>query len=171
MSFTWQGLRTVPRGRGGSGGRRGLVLVELLLILLVLVLAGVLLFMGLGRIRHQARLEQFGADMQAFTKVFEQARAENGRWPATAAEAGPRLPEDRWADGSDFGGEYGWVPPDAAGRPGMITLTAFSPNFPLKLTRADLLALDRRIDDGNLATGRFRAGFNGWPVYLAGDNP
>jgi len=22
------------------------------------------------------------------------------------------------------------------------------------------------IDDANLATGRFRTGFNGWPVYL-----
>ena len=167
MSSPWQNLLTMQRGRCGG---RGLVLVELLLILLVLVLAMVLLFMGLGRIRHQARLKQLGADMQAFTKVFEQARAESGRWPATAAEAGPRLRDDRWAKGSDFGGEYGWVPP-GAGRTGMITLTAFSPNFPLALTRADLLAIDRGIDDGDLATGRFRTGFNGWPVYLVGGTP
>lgn len=171
MSFTWHSLLTRQPGRGGGGGRRGLVLLELLLILLVLMLAVVLLFMGLGRIRHQARLEQLGTDMQAFAKVFEQARAESGRWPATAAEAGPRLLEGRWEAGSAFGGEYGWVPPGAADRPGMITLTAFSPNFPLELTRADLLALDRRIDDGDLATGRFRTGFNGWPVYLVGGNP
>ena len=171
MSSTWQSLLKMQRGRGRSSGRRGLVLVELLLLLLVLMLAMVLLFMGLGRIRHQALLGQFGADMQAFAKVFEQARAEIGRWPATAAEAGPHRLDERWADGSDFGGEYGWVPPDAAGRPGMITLTAFSPNFPLELTRTDLLAIDRGIDDGDLATGRFRTGFNGWPVYLVGGNP
>lgn len=171
MNTTWQSLLTVPAGRGGNGGRRGLVLVELLLILLVLVLAVVLLSMGLGRVRHQARLEQLGVEMQAFAKVFEQARTESGRWPVTAVEAGPRLLDGRWEDGSPCGGEYGWVPPGAAGRPGLITLTAFSPNFPLELTRADLLALDRRIDDGNLATGRFRTGFNGWPVYLVGGNP
>lgn len=171
MSSTWQSLLTMQRGRDRSSGRRGLVLVELLLILLVLVLAMVLLFMGLGRIQHQARLEQFGADLQAFTKTFEQARAENGRWPATAAEAGPRLQAERWAEGPDIGGEYGWVPPGATGRPGMIIVTAFSPNFPLELTRADLLAIDRGIDDGDLVTGRFRTGFNGWPVYLVGGNP
>ena len=91
MISTWQSWLTMQPGRGGIGGRRGLVLVELLLILFVLVLAVVLLFMGLGRVRHQARLERLGAEMQAFTKVIEQARVENGRWPATAAEAGPRL--------------------------------------------------------------------------------
>ncbi len=171
MSSPWPGLLTTPRRRDPGNGRRGLVLVELLLILLVLVLAMVLLFMGLDRIRHQARREQLGADLPAFAKIFEQARAENGRWPATAAEAGSHLRDGRWADGSTLGGEYGWVPPGAAGRPGMITLTAFSPHFPLELTRADLLAIDRRVDDGNLATGRFRTGFNGWPVYLVGDKP
>jgi len=171
MSFTWHRVLTRQPGRGGGGGRRGLVLVELLLILLILVLAVVLLFMGLGRVRHQARLERLGTEMQAFAQVFAQARAENGRWPATAAEAGPRLRDGRWEDGSPLGGEYGWMPPGAAGRPGLITLTAFSPHFPLELTRADLLALDRGIDDGDLATGRFRTGFNGWPVYLVGGNP
>ena len=171
MSSLWPSGLTVQRGRGPRHGRSGLVLVELLLILLILVLAMVLLFMGLDRIRHQAQLEQLGTDLQTFTKVFEQARAENGRWPATAAEEGARLRDSQWADGSGFGGEFDWVPPGATGRPGLITLTAFSPNFPLELTRADLLAIDRRIDDGDLATGRFRTGFNGWPVYLVGGNP
>lgn len=149
---------------------RGLVAAEVLLFLLVLGLAGALLFVGVGRLRHQVRLEQFGAELQAFAAIMAQARAERGRWPATAEEAGPRLVDGGWLDGSDFGGEYGWVPP-AAGRPGMITLTAFAPGFPLELTRADLLTLDRKIDDGDLATGRFRTGFNGWPVWLVADQP
>lgn len=151
-------------------GVRGLVLVEVLLILLVLALAGALLLTTLGRIRHGVRLEKFGAELQAFAATFEEARAERGRWPATVEEAGPRLLDGGWRDGSDFGGEYGWVPP-AAGRPGMVTLTAFAPGFPLELSRADLLALDRQIDDGDLATGRFRTGFNGWPVWLVADQP
>jgi len=49
---------------------------------------------------------------------------------------------------------------------GAVTLTAFSPSFPLTLVESDLIYIDRKIDDGNLATGRFRTGFNGWPVYL-----
>ena len=55
---------------------------------------------------------------------------------------------------------------DPGGGRGVVTLTAFVPQFPLTLTRADLQRIDRLIDDANLATGRFRTGFNGWPVYL-----
>lgn len=52
---------------------------------------------------------------------------------------------------------------------GIIAVTAFAPSFPLTATRADLLHVDTAIDDGNLATGRFRTGFNGWPVYHLGE--
>jgi hypothetical protein len=53
---------------------------------------------------------------------------------------------------------------------GTIALTAFPPERPLSLRRADLVRIDRQLDDGNPATGRFRTGFNGWPVY-APDGP
>ena len=62
-------------------------------------------------------------------------------------------------------------PPPAAPTPappvgnGAIIVTAFFPQAPLALSRADLLRIDAQLDDGNLATGRFRTGFNGWPVY------
>lgn len=53
----------------------------------------------------------------------------------------------------------------------MIAVTAFAPDSPLRLTAQQLLEIDRRIDDGNLATGRFRTGFNGWPVYRLQPDP
>lgn len=52
---------------------------------------------------------------------------------------------------------------------GRIAVTAFAPSFPLTATRVDLLHVDTAIDDGNLSTGRFRTGFNGWPVYTLGE--
>ncbi len=48
---------------------------------------------------------------------------------------------------------------------GFISITAFAPELPLALTPEDLRSLDAKLDDGNLATGRFRLGFNGWPIY------
>lgn len=74
--------------------------------------------------------------------------------PAVPASAGVRT---RTAERPTGGAELG-----------AIALTAFSPNPPLRLTRADMAYVDRQIDDGNLASGRFRAGFNGWPVYTLG---
>lgn len=107
------------------------------------------------------------------------------------------LAATRWLAGPPFGGDYEWqiqVPPrppaptdeDLANKPaldaaaiaaananvtGLIAITAFSPKAPLALTSKDLLYLDGKLDDGNLATGRFRTGFNGWPVYQVGPSP
>lgn len=160
-----------PSRQGGckaARGRRGLVLVELALFLAVIVLGVGLASLLIGRSRHHARLERLGADLQAFAIAFVTARTEGGKWPQTAEDAGARLMDAGWDDGPPVGGEYGWVPP-AGGRPGLITVTAFAPNFPLDLTPSDLLVIDRAIDDGDLATGRFHAGFNGWPVYEVPD--
>jgi type II secretory pathway pseudopilin PulG len=131
----------------------------------VLALAGMLLATGLGRFRQQARCSRFISDIRGFAAAFENVRRQSGQWPATPEGAGPSLARS-WRDGSPFGGEYGWVPPARSDGAGSITLTAFSPGFPLLLSIADLRRIDARMDDGNLATGRFRTGFNGWPVYL-----
>lgn len=154
----------------GRDAARGLVLLELTLWLVVVMLAVVVVSLVIRQGRHQARLGQLGAEFQTFAAGFAAARAERGRWPATAEEAGPRVWDAGWDDGSPFGGAYGWVPP-AAGRPGLITLGAFAPNFPLALNRRDLEAVDRAIDDGDLGHGRFRTGFNGWPVYEMTEKP
>lgn len=167
MGSPRQGLRTTTSGPG----RPGFVLLEFMLALLVLGLAAVLLLTVLGRIRQRIRLDELGTTLQATAAALEKVRTETGRWPATAAEAGPLLPGGAWPEDPAVGGELGWVPPAGAGQPGMITLTAFAPRFPLELTRADLVALDRRLDDGSLAGGRLRTGFNGWPVYLVGEQP
>ena len=158
----------------GWGGCRvsGFSLAEMMLVLLVIVLAGVLLLTLLGREQRHRSDERFIADLQEFATAFQTYQRQHGSWPPShyGGVAVPRgmeeiLGETNWAGGSPFGGSYGWN-----GR-GAVVLTAFAPAFPLELTRADLLALDRRFDDGDLATGRFRAGFNGWPVYLVGDKP
>ena len=161
----------MERGQGGPP-LRGFTLVEVMLVLLILVLAGALLFTGLGRVRRQQRGERFIADLQEFSAAFQAYHGQHLAWPpsTTGEVTVPRgmeaaLVETNWAGASPFGGNYGW---DSRGA---VVLTAFSPSFPLALTRADLLEIDRRIDDGDLATGRFRTGFNGWPVYLVEDKP
>ncbi len=92
------------------------------------------------------------------------------------------LEETAWRKGSPWGGNYSWLTPDQVvqnyhgiGREpdatGAIAVTAFWLSSPLALSRDDLLYIDGQIDDGDLTTGRFRTGFNGWPVYLVSKNP
>lgn len=110
------------------------------------------------------------------------------------------LADTPWSAGPPFGGAYDWIPPQVPPppapppppdpnapaqpadavikpppkpptRPGLITVTAFSPAPPLALTDEDMRYIDGKLDDGNLATGRFRAGFNGWPSYAVSSPP
>lgn len=171
MRSTRHSLQILGRGRGRPPSA-GFTLAELLLVVLVVVLAAGLLFTWLGRERHQRNGARFLADLQEFSAAFQDYQRLRRAWPppTTGEVAVPRgmeeaLVETNWADPSPFGGRYDWD-----GR-GAVIVTAFAPAFPLELTRAELLAIDRQYDDGNLATGRLRTGFNGWPVYLVGDKP
>ena len=161
--------------RRGRRRDRGLVLLELALVLLVAALG---LGLGLtlaGRAAHRRNCDNYIRDLRVFSAAFADYFQQEKTWPPGGsadvplpAQLATTLNGTNWFRGSPLGGNYGWVAPfsaDAAGG-GVVTLTAFSPSFPLKLDRADLLYIDGQLDDGNLATGRFRTGFNGWPVYL-----
>jgi type II secretory pathway pseudopilin PulG len=160
----------------------GSTLPELLLAALVLLLAAGLALTGMDRLQRRRNCDIYVQDLRDIAEVFAGYHRQNNRWPPSSS-AEIALPPDlaralaatAWSKGSPFGGSYAWVAPDPAaghdlarswGGRGAVTLTAFVPQLPLLLTRADLLRIDRSIDDANLATGRFRTGFNGWPVFL-----
>ena len=169
--------------------RRGRVtdaftLPEVALALLVVV-GGLLFVLTLaGRVRQRRNCDDYIRDVRAISAAFADYQQQHKVWPpgssadvALPAELAATLKETSWNAGSPFGGNYGWVAPAPAGTTdhaagpgwgarGAVTLTAFSPGFPLTLDKSDLLYIDGQIDDGDLTTGRFRTGFNGWPVYL-----
>jgi hypothetical protein len=158
-----------------------------------------LAYIGISEFRkyqHRAHRDQFVGELRTLAAAFESHHAQHGVWPAgTNAES--RLPKGmeaalaktRWLAGPPFGGSYDWIPlgqtppraatppakqgddaPKSASPGGLIAVTAFSPLSPLALSRRDLLYVDGKLDDGNLSTGRFRTGFNGWPVLQVSSN-
>lgn len=151
--------------------RRGGALAEFLVALVIVVLAGMLLFSGLYRMRQQSKARQWEKQLQDFALVFAEYRAKTGNWPDSASDLGPKLNELGWSRGSPFGGEYVWKPSATAGQPGAIALVAFHPTLPLTVTAEQLREIDRRLDDGDPATGRFRTGFNGWPLFQPAQTP
>jgi prepilin-type N-terminal cleavage/methylation domain-containing protein len=178
--------RNVPKIAWRCRERRscGFTLLELALALLILVLGASVALSLAGRIQQRRNCDSYIHDLHVFSTAFEDYYQQHKTWPpssdtevALPVEIEEALKDTHWSKGSPFGGSYGWVAPDPASAPGngpgprwegrgAVTLTAFSPDFPLTLDKADLLYIDRQIDDGNLATGQFRTGFNGWPVFL-----
>lgn len=162
---------------------RVFTLLEIMLAVVIAVSALIVVVQLVGRRQQHQRRERLGLDLQIFATALQNYHRRTDSWPpSTQGEVvlpvglEDVLPSTHWAQGSPFGGSYGWIAPRAvvgaaADRlnHGAITLTAFGRGDPLALTRDDLLQIDRRIDDGDLATGLFRTGFNGWPLYLVED--
>jgi type II secretory pathway pseudopilin PulG len=167
----------------------GFTLLEAGLVLLVIALAGYIALAEVRKFQHRAQRDQFIAELRSLATGFETFRAQRGEWPA-ATNPEVRIPRGMesalantpWLVGPPFGGSYEWLPPattkaddkDSAKNPapgGMIAITAFSPGPPLALTDDDLRYIDSKLDDGNLATGRFRTGFNRWPIYFVNARP
>jgi hypothetical protein len=84
----------------------------------------------------------------------------------------PYLSAEQWTSPTSAGGSFQWQkttgqPADKSSRTvGRILITAFAPSPAFQFSHADLAAIDQRIDDGDLATGRFRTGFMGWPMFV-----
>ncbi|MCX6953394.1 MAG: hypothetical protein NTV51_14680 [Verrucomicrobia bacterium] len=149
---------------------------DLLLIALVGFLAVGATVTTVQHHRHTAAVDRFTKDLTFAAAAFQAYIKEKGVAPPDS-DAGvippgmaPHLTQVDWTAPSAVGGAYRWVN-IAAGEivenapiSGTLALTAFPPSPPLALTQEDLLEIDRRIDDGNLTTGKFRTGFNGWPV-------
>jgi hypothetical protein len=161
------------RRESGAPAMRGSIGWEIVLVLAVFV-AGVVLASTLFiRLRQNARNEHFAADLLARSAALEEYHNKTGRWPAAAWEGGAPaginayLSGIVWSEESPLGGHYVWAPP--AGRePGLLSVTAFDSDAPLKASPPDLRAIDIALDDGDLGNGRFRTGFNGWPVWRVG---
>ena len=183
------GCRTVAAGDRSQRVRsfRGFALVEGLMGMLIVALVLILTVTVIQRNRQRAAVDRLGGELQELAAVFQDFRQRQSAWPPSTdgEDSIPRgmetdLKDSAWTRETPVGGRYRWVPPrgpesgldeqqrgwDALGA---IGVTAFSPNFPLEISATDLRYLDAKIDDGNLASGRFRTGFNGWPVMLVGE--
>lgn len=178
---------TVQDGRSGSRPGAiparmktgGSILAEIVLGLAILILASWLVIDLVGAAQQRRRRDAFIVELRGLANVFQgqgEALANASGDAALPPVVSEALKSTAWFKGPVCGGDYEWIPAPAttggADSPrrdfGTIAVTAFAPRPRLTLSRADWLYIDRVLDDGNLETGRFRAGFNGWPHYLIG---
>lgn len=172
---TTDNLVVAPNGRW--------FLADLLLIGLVAVLGLTAAITAGRRFQHDRDCIGVARELATAATAFQAYVRESGSAPADSAPgempAGLArfLPRQDWTAPSPVGGFYSWQkspetkPGEASFAVGRIALTAFPPSSPLELSRADLRAIDAEIDDGNLASGNFRTGFNGWPILIVRTPP
>jgi type II secretory pathway pseudopilin PulG len=114
-------------------------------------------------------------DLHAFTQAFQSYLREKGDWPPGPVKAGEipagmagYLQQSDWAKITPIGGYYHWVKNQKHNDRTVRAAIVISSQGRAKVTadRFQLEDIDRRCDDGNLATGTFLLGFANEPVYI-----
>lgn len=114
-------------------------------------------------------------DLRSFQDAMERCVESIGDWPESSTAPGvyPKecekyLANTRWRQTSPIGGHYLWQNQirHAGQRVHAAIAITGTKDAPLKVSRKQLEDIDRRIDDGNLATGDFRLGFGDEPVFI-----
>ncbi|MDO8540915.1 MAG: hypothetical protein Q7S40_10810 [Opitutaceae bacterium] len=114
-------------------------------------------------------------DLRAFAGAFQAHAHERGDWPPGHTAPGTipsgmevRLASTLWQQPSPIGGKYRWTRRTLQQGVRYEAAIVISDIGPEKVTRDrnQLEAIDRKIDDGDLTTGKFRLGFRDQPVFV-----
>lgn len=140
-----------PRPRHG-----GFTLVEIMIVVVIIGLLAAMAIPAFRRVRESAQNARFVSDLRTFSQAFETYSMKNGAWPPNAgtgvvpAGMTGELNDAAWTTPKNsVGGRWNWdlnLNGNAAG----ISVTNVT------ASDAQMAAIDAKIDDGDLSTGRFR---------------
>jgi len=138
-------------------------------------LAAALIGPGLRAVLIAQRAETLAATLRQTDRALQNYVRVKGDWPAGPTPPGQLpdglekfLPPEAWSAPTSIGGLLRWEGPrrhDGRKWSAVVALVS-TPESPVSRSRAQLAAIDRRFDDGNLATGRFRLGFEATPIFI-----
>lgn len=154
---------------------RGFTLLELAVVVAII---SVVLAVCVPLARHliiQARASALENDLRVFTAAFQSYANEHGDWPAGDGTPGAfpdgmaaYLSSSNWQRRTPVGGNYTWDPNSLqqGSRHRAVIVIASTPDNPVTSDRVQLLEIDQKFDDGELATGTFVLGYRNYPAYI-----
>ncbi|HEX2854959.1 MAG TPA: prepilin-type N-terminal cleavage/methylation domain-containing protein [Opitutaceae bacterium] len=161
-------------GLSSSPDEGAFTLVEIMVTMTIVALLASLSMPQVKKATQSARASVVANDLKVFYTAFGTYAQQNGAYPPEAAVGVMpplmvnQLAKSSWQRKTPIGGLYNW---DFNRNHGgtvyraAIAITRSGTNT-VTTDNAQLLAIDRRIDDGNLNTGNFRLGAASEPVYI-----
>lgn len=153
---------------------RAFSLVEIMVVVAIISVLASLAVPSAKRYQIASRASVVASDLRTFAAAFDAYAQETGVFPADTApgqmppEMADRLGKLGWERVTPMGGQYNWESNQLHGgvRYRAAICISESATAPLVVNQEMLTAIDRIIDDGNLATGNFRTGVNNDALYI-----
>jgi general secretion pathway protein G len=137
-------------------------LVEVMVVVLIIGLLAAIALPNFVRASQNAQNSRFASDLRVATEAFMQYNLDTRRYPldrnpgiVPPEMAGYLARRIEWTKRTPIGGQWDWDY-------GVFGVRAGVSVYQPTASSSQLRRLDRMIDDGNLATGQFRARASGY---------
>jgi prepilin-type N-terminal cleavage/methylation domain-containing protein len=130
-------------------------LVEIMIVVVIIGLLAAMAIPAFARVREAAQNTRYISDLRTFAQAFETYAAKNGTWPANAgsgvvpAGMSGELKDSVWIAKNSLGGRWNW---DRNNYGGAAVISVAN----ITVSDEQLTAIDVKIDDGDLNTGRLQ---------------
>ncbi|WP_438481048.1 type II secretion system protein [Oleiharenicola lentus] len=144
--------RTAP---SRYGFQKGFTLVEIMIVVVIIGLLSAMAIPAFKHVRESAQNSRITNDFRIFSQAFETHALDNAGWPANSsagvvpAGMSGSFSANSWQAITPLGGRWNWDR-DNFGVSAGISISGFT------CTVEQITALDKRMDDGDLSTGRLK---------------
>ena len=132
-----------------------------MVVVVIIGLLAALAIPAINIVKRQSQNNRFISDLRTFSQGFETYALKNGGWPPDGtpgqlpAGMSGEIKDSAWAAVSTVGGQWDWDYQQFGVTAG---ISIYMPTASV----AQMTEIDRRIDDGDLSTGNFRARSQGY---------
>lgn len=154
-----------------SSDKRAFTLVEIMIVVAIIGLLASIAIPSFLKARKDSMITAVANDLRVFGDAFDTYAVIKGKYPADTHNTIPPgmedyIEQDAW-NGYAMGGHFNWEGP-SWGEGGAYNYAGIA-LFEATASTEELRTLDEKIDDGNLATGRFRLCSNGRYTFILED--